>query len=128
MRFKGYLKAYLFRESLDLLLFLVVVALHSNLLFFDLWFVISFFCDNCANLLHLLAGPQLGGLRGRRLSKQNFVPLNFQACPPKLPLPLRLFEDGGAFDWRSTENSEKSRPIWCGDLYFSEINRKLGEE
>ena len=37
---------------------------------------------------------------------------------------MRLFEDGGAFDWRATENSEKS---WCDDFFFLEINKNSGK-
>ena len=61
----------------------------------------------------LQSGPQLGGKRGRRPPKQKFRPPKLPACPPKIPLPLQLFEDGGVFDWKSTENSAKSRPLWC---------------
>ena len=43
--------------------------------------------------LLVASGPQLGGVkRGRRPPKQKFRPLNLPACPPKLPLPSRLFE------------------------------------
>ena len=58
---------------------------------------------------------------------KNFSPLNCPKCPPKLALSLQQFQDGGFFDWRSTENEEKSRPIWRDDPFFW-INRELGED
>ena len=55
-------------------------------------------------------GLQVGGGAkegGARLNK-NFAPIpNCPACPPKLPFPLRQFQDGG---------------------FFLETNRKLGEK
>ena len=54
-------------------------------------------------------GPQLGGgKRGWRPLNKNIAPLNCPACPPKLPFPLRQFQDGGSV--------------------FFETNRELGEK
>ena len=73
--------------------------------------------------------PQLvGGKSGRRLPKQKF-------CLPKLlSMPTQTFLTLAAvsrwwlfFYWRSTESLEKIRPIWRDDLFFFEINKKLGE-
>ena len=66
---------------------------------------------------------------GTPLNKNSAL-LNCTACPPKLPLLLRLFQVGGFlllrlfqvggfFYWRSIENSENSRLIWRDDLFFS---------
>ena len=44
-----------------------------------------------------------GGKRRRLPSKQKFRPPKLPSMPTKLPLPLGLFEDSGAFDWKSTE-------------------------
>ena len=38
-----------------------------------------------------------GGKRGRRPLNKNSAHLKCPACPPKLPFPLRQFEDGGFF-------------------------------
>ena len=52
-----------------------------------------------------LPGPQQGGAKGGGAPlNENSAPLKCPACPPKLPIPLRQFQDGGFFCWKPTEN------------------------
>ena len=71
----------------------------------------------CVQVYHTTAATK-GGRGGGAPPNKNFAPLNSSACPPKLPLPLRHFEDRGFFYWISTENLEKNRPSWRDDLFF----------
>ena len=62
------------------------------------------------------AGAATKGGQGAAPPKKISPPQTAQHA--KLPLPLRHFQDGGFFYWRSTENSEKIRPSWRDGLFF----------
>ena len=49
-------------------------------------------------LINSYTWPQLGGTKGGGAPlNKNSAPQKCPACPPKLPFPLRQFQDGGFF-------------------------------